>query len=264
MSGCSTGDQDWRWDPENQCNVVPFQSFADKQRMRIPHEYSTHIESLTITGKERFMEKRDRLDYNAARYFMVIVFLSFFFLSDKHQWGRAPTQDAAKVVQKDMKEPSLSTHWRRYWNMHAQGIQFCWFCLFALSPPEGKKRGQVEELEELPSCRRCERGEEGKRRRWQKTRRRGGGYRVEELSNKHACIGECVTSVHLHHQWHTNKSQSYVVFQWFWMFFLLLFIVHTFPKSIQVTGLIASNSPLVNVEACYFLFFCIFRQWFFQ
>lgn len=29
---------------------------------------------------------------------------------------------------------------------------------------------------------------------------------MEELSNKHACIGECVTSVHEHLQWHTNKA----------------------------------------------------------
>lgn len=217
------------------------------------------------------MEKRDRLDYNAARYFVVIVFLSFclfFFFVWQAPVGTSADagccQSCSDRYERLVQEPSLSTHWRRYWHMHAQGIQFCRFCLFSLSPPEGKKRGQVEELEELPSCRRCERGEEGKRRCWQKTRRRGGGHRVEELSNKHACIGECVTSVHLHHQRHTNKSQSYVVFLWFWTFFLLLFIVHTFPKSIQVTGLIASNSPLVNVEACYFLFFCIFRQWFFQ
>lgn len=61
------------------------------------------------------MEKRDRLDYNAARYFMVIVFLSFclfFFLSDKHQWGRAPTQVAAKVVRKDMKDLCRSPHYQ--------------------------------------------------------------------------------------------------------------------------------------------------------
>lgn len=32
--------------------------------------------------------------------------------------------------------------------MHAHGIQFGWLCLFALSPPEGKKRKQVQEVRE--------------------------------------------------------------------------------------------------------------------
>lgn len=172
MSGYSTGDQDWRREPENQPNVVPFQSFGafvpeqwatTVPSLRISHEYSVRIKSLTTTGKECFMEKAGLQRCPVPQGHCLLS----FFLSDKHQWRWVSTQVAANVVQKVMKDRvrSLDCWQRSYEHMHAQGIQFCWLFLFALSPPEGKKMRQVEELKGLLSCKRCKRREEGKRRR---------------------------------------------------------------------------------------------------
>lgn len=173
MSGYSTGDQDWRRDPENQCNIVLFQSFGafvpeqwprKVPSLRFSHEYSACIESLTITGKECFMEKAG-LQRCQVRLGHCILPLFVWQASVGMSADAGCCQCCSERNERRVQELCWLTYWRSYWHMHLQGTQFCWFCLFALSPPEGKKRRQVEELKERRSCRRCKKGE----------RRRNGG-----------------------------------------------------------------------------------------
>lgn len=59
------------------------------------------------------MENHNRLDYNAARYFMVIVFLSFFFFCLTSTSGdERRSRLLPKLFGKDMKDFCRSPHYQ--------------------------------------------------------------------------------------------------------------------------------------------------------
>lgn len=132
-------------------------------------------------------------------------------------------------------------------------------CLFALSPPEEKKRRQVKKLEEGVGGSVVQekegRGREiGRNGELLTEEEREGGTTWKNrpvTSGQQACIGVSAMGVHWYHQSHCLISNKYIQFYTdfyrshpiFHSVFLqrLLFFCHTFPNYMYVTCLIASN-----------------------